>query len=210
MFLDISIFLPPPTSPSSSAVRHRNTYIYTRSPPPILARGVVHLAVAHALHPPASVACLCAPRCVPVSAVVSYVCLSPYPFSTLSLHSGTCCPLGGSLVVRSYASVCLHLSLPMCFPVSWPLLVLGFFFFQVSFFERGREAREPPLPVSRYPWSSPTHYLVIPALFRLPPPLPLSLPPFPLDPIPWSKFVVHSDRGLHVRILQSSKRLISL
>ena len=72
-FLYLSIFPPPPTAPTSAAICRCNTYWYTRSPPPIPEQSNVHLAVAHAYHPPASVARIYAPLHVPASATVSRV-----------------------------------------------------------------------------------------------------------------------------------------
>ena len=48
------------------------------------------------------------------------------PFSALVLHPGPCRPLGGLPAVVPSVSVCLRLSLLICFPVSRNLPVFGF------------------------------------------------------------------------------------
>ena len=76
--MDLSILPPPPpTALPSSFILCRNIYMYTRSPYPLPARVVVHMAVAHARRPPAFAARLCAPCRVPASAAVFRVRLPP-------------------------------------------------------------------------------------------------------------------------------------
>ena len=92
-YLCYLLLLPPP---------HNNIFFIiiplcsTRYPPPLPAQNSVHLNVSHSCHPPASAACLYAPRHMPASAAISHVhspplfCPWPAPRS-LSSPGGFAC-----------------------------------------------------------------------------------------------------------------------
>ena len=106
--------------PLSADVQRRNTYMYTHSPTPLPTRIIVHLDVAHARHPTAASDRLCALRRVPAYDAVFCVYLipscRPWPSPRYLLAPGAFACCGPSF------SMCLRLSFPMCFLVSWHLL----------------------------------------------------------------------------------------
>ena len=154
---------------------------HTLSPPPFLAHKAVHLDIAHTYHLPSSAICICALRCIPASAAVSWVRLPPL-----------CRPRPASRSLSSPAGFVRRRSLrlscvlpPSLFAAPLP----GIFWFLVSMgvhFVQGWGSRAPPLPGSRSSRPPPPLHGHAGAISltgsppNLPPPPPCYLYPIPI------------------------------
>ena len=125
--------------------------MFTCSTPPILVRRAAHLDTAHTRHPLASAACPCALHRMLASTAVPMLVCSP-PLLPSACNQVPVVPWG-VFPSRVPPRLCIP-----AFP-TWVLLqILASSGFGVRFgwiFTKRREAKAPPLPVSRAPWSLP-------------------------------------------------------